>query len=212
VYLVKDFRRMVESQRASRWDHRMAPSIRGRRVLLLGPGGVGREIALMLRAVGMEVDIVGRSAREDEVLGRIHAITELDELLPRADDVVAALPLTEQTRGIMNADRLALMRPDAHFVNVGRGPLVDEPALVKALQEGRIAGAALDVFEVEPLPAGHPFWSMENVLMSAHMSADVYGWERQSIQLFTDNLKRWRAGEPLLNVVDKAGFAVGASA
>jgi phosphoglycerate dehydrogenase-like enzyme len=212
LYLVKDLHRTVEAQRAQFWDHRVSRSIKGRRVLLLGVGGVGREIAQMLRAVGMAVDIVARTARVDEALGTIHGIDELDELLPTADDVVLALPLTAQTSGIMTAERLSLLRPEAHFVNVGRGPLVDEPALVRLLQDRRIAGAALDVFETEPLPQGHPLWSMDNVLVSAHMCGDVVGWQSQSVKVFTDNLLRWRAGEPLHNVVDKAGFAVGASA
>lgn len=210
LYLVKDLRRTIESQRASFWDHRVSRSIKGRRVLVLGPGGVGREIVQMLRSVGMVVDVVGRSARVDETVGPIHAIDELDRLLPIADDVVVALPLTDQTRGIMDADRLALMGPDAHFVNVGRGPVVDEASLVRLLQEKRIAGAALDVFETEPLPQGHPLWSMDNVLVSAHMSGDLVGWQTQSVEVFADNLRRWLAGEPLRNVVDKAGFAVAA--
>lgn len=212
LYLVKEFRRTVESQRVAYWDHRAVHSIKGRRVLLLGPGGVGREIALMLRAVGMEVDIVGRSAREDDVLGAIHGLEDLDPLLSQADDVVVALPLTAQTRGIIDADRLARLKPSAHLVNVGRGPLIDEPALVQALQQGRLAGAALDVFDTEPLPAESPLWAMDNVLVSPHMSGDVIGWQSQSVKVFTDNLRCWRAGEPLHNVVDKTGMAVSAPA
>ncbi|MGE2735870.1 D-2-hydroxyacid dehydrogenase [Mycolicibacterium vaccae] len=208
LYLVKDMRRTIESQRAVFWDHRAVHSIKGRRVLLLGPGGVGREIARMLRVVGMDVDIVGRSARTDDELGPVHGLEDLDDLLSQADDVVVALPLTAQTRGIIDADRIARLKPGAHLVNVGRGPLIDEPALVQALQDRRIAGAALDVFDTEPLPVQSPLWAMENVLVSPHMSGDVIGWPRQSVKVFTDNLQRWRAGEPLANVVDKAGMAV----
>jgi phosphoglycerate dehydrogenase-like enzyme len=207
LFFAKDFRHTIELQRAAIWDHRMAGAIRGRRVVVLGPGGVGREIAVMLRAVGMSVEIVGRRDRMDPELGRIHDNDKLDDLLGDVDDLVVALPLTAATQRIINAERIARMPRGARLVNVGRGSLVDEQALLEALRSGQIGAAALDVFETEPLPRDHPFWAMENVLVSSHMSGNVYGWHRQSMGLFIDNLARWTRSEPLRDVVDMRDFA-----
>jgi phosphoglycerate dehydrogenase-like enzyme len=207
LFFAKDFRHTIELQRAAIWDHRMAGAIKGRRVVVLGPGGVGREIAVMLRAVGMSVEIVGRRDRTDPELGRVHGNDKLDDLLGDVDDLVVALPLTAATQRILNTERIARMPRGAHLVNVGRGSLVDEHALLEALRSGQIGAAALDVFETEPLPRDHPFWAMENVLVSSHMSGNVYGWHGQSMSLFIDNLARWTRNEPLRDVVDMRGFA-----
>jgi phosphoglycerate dehydrogenase-like enzyme len=202
LLFTKDLRRTLEYQRAATWVHRETEPLLGRRVLLLGVGQVGRETANLLRAAGMVVDIVGRRAREDAELGQIHAMEELDELLPAADDVVLALPLVEGTRGVIDARRLALMRPGARLVNVGRGALVVEDALLAALRDGHLGAAALDVFEHEPLPPEHPFWAMDTVLVSPHMSGDLIGWRGRVVERFAANLRRWMAGEPLADVVD----------
>jgi phosphoglycerate dehydrogenase-like enzyme len=163
----------------------------------------------LLRAVGVTVDVMGRRARDDEPgLGRVHAVDELGTLLMQADDIIVALPLTAETQGILSAERLGQVRPGARIVNVGRGPLIDEQALLDALRSGHVGAAVLDVFEREPLPAGHPFWAMDNVLVSPHMSGDVLGWERAVIDLFLDNLDRWSRGAELRNVVGKQAFAV----
>jgi phosphoglycerate dehydrogenase-like enzyme len=202
LMFAKDLRRTLELQRAAKWVHRETEPLQGRRVVVLGPGPVGRETAMLLRAAGMSVDVVGRRARDDSRLGRIHALTELNDLLPEADDLVLALPLNASTRGIVGAERLALMRPGARLVNVGRGALVDESALLRAARHGPLGGVALDVFEHEPLPAEHPFWSMENVLVSPHMSGDLVGWRGRVMNRFAENLRRWMSGAPLADVVD----------
>jgi len=202
LMFVKDLRRTLEFQRVGQWVHRETEPLDGRRVLLLGAGPVGRETATLLHAAGMIVDVVGRHAREDPELCQVHAITELDELLPSTDDVVLALPLNESTRRIIDARRLALMRPGARLVNVGRGALVDEAALLKAARDGHLNAVALDVFEQEPLPAGHPFWAMDNVLVSPHMSGDLVGWRSRVADRFAANFRRWINGEPLADVVD----------
>jgi phosphoglycerate dehydrogenase-like enzyme len=202
LLFVKDLRRTLEFQRTAEWVHRETESLLGRRVLVLGPGPVGRETANLLRAAGMVVDVVGRRAREDAELGTVHAIDDLDELLPDADDVVLALPLTEATRGIIDARRLALMRPGARLVNVGRGALIVEDALLAAARDGHIGAAALDVFEQEPLPSDHPFWALDTVVVSPHMSGDLVGWRERVVDRFAANLRRWVAGEPLVDVVD----------
>jgi phosphoglycerate dehydrogenase-like enzyme len=202
LFMAKDMRETVELQREGVWKPRPMDMVRGRRAVVLGPGGVGREIALLLLAVGYTVDIVGRTAREEPGLGHIHTAADLDELLARADDVVLAAPLTEETRGILNAERLAKMRKGARLVNAGRGPLVDEQALLRSLQGGHLASAALDVFDQEPLDPGHPFWSMHNVLVSPHMAIYVNGWEAASVDVFLQNLERRTRGEELKHVVD----------
>ena len=202
LLFAKDLRRTLEYQRAAAWVHRETEPILARRVLLLGVGLVGRETANLLRAAGMAVDIVGRRARTDPGLGPIHAVDELDRLLPEVDDVVLALPLVEATRGILDARRLALMRPGARLVNVGRGALVVEDALLAALCEGHLGAAGLDVFEHEPLPSEHPFWAMDNVVVSPHMSGDLVGWRSRVVDRFASNFRRWLAGEPLADVVD----------
>lgn len=202
LMFVKDLRRTLELQQSATWEHRETESLLGRRVVVLGPGPVGRETTKLLTAAGMAVDVVGRRSRIDPEIGSIHAIDELDELLPRADDLVLTLPLTEATRHVIDERRLALMRPGARLVNVGRGALVDEAALLAAARERRLDAVALDVFEEEPLPPEHPFWSMDNVLVSPHMSGDLVGWRATVVERFGANLRRWLAGEELVDVVD----------
>lgn len=204
----KDLPTTLELQRQRRWVHRESEVVEGRRVVILGAGGVARALAPLLRAAGMEVAVVGRTAREgDSALGSVRATADVEALLPRADFVVVALPLTSETREYLDEHRLGLMHPGARLINVGRGALVDEAALVAGLQSGRIAGAALDVFATEPLPPEHPFWTMDRVIVSPHMSGDRLGWERAVVECFAENLRRWDAGEELLNVVDKRRLA-----
>lgn len=193
-----------ELQRRSAWRHREVQRTAGRTALVVGTGGIGRATARLLRAVGLEVRGAGRTAREgDPDFGTVLASAELAEHAGWADHLVLIAPLTEQTRGLVGAGVLARMKPTAHLVNVGRGALVDEPALVEALRGGTIAAASLDVFTEEPLPAAHPFWELENVHVSAHMSGDVVGWRDTLADQFADNLARWCAGGELVNRVDK---------
>lgn len=202
LMFVKDLRRTLELQQRHEWLHRETEPLEGRRVLLLGLGLVGRETAKLLRAAGMKVDVVASRARDDAELGPIAGIEDLDRLLPLANDVVLALPLTASTTGILDAERIASMRSGARLVNVGRGALVDEEALQAAAWDGHLDAVALDVFEQEPLPADHPFWTMDNVLVSPHMSGDLVGWRGRVVDRFAANFRRWLAGEPLVDVVD----------
>lgn len=186
------------------WQHRELQRTAGQHALVVGTGGIGRATARLLRAVGLEVLGAGRTAREgDPDFGAVVRSAELAEHAQWADHLVLIAPLTQDTRGILGRDVLARMKPTAHLVNVGRGALVDEPALTEALRSGSIAAASLDVFDEEPLPAEHPFWQLENVHMSAHMSGDVVGWRNTLADQFSANLARWRAGERLANQVDK---------
>jgi phosphoglycerate dehydrogenase-like enzyme len=202
--LGKDLPRTLELQRERTWKFREPALMRGRRVLVVGVGGIGTAIGKYAAAIGMEVVGVGRRARTaGPPFGRIAGASELPRLVPEADYVVLAVPLTSQTRGIFSGELIGKMRPSAFLINIARGQVVDEAALIKALRERRIAGAALDVFQTEPLPPEHPFWALPNVIVSPHMSADVPESTQWTIDLFVKNLDRFRRGEPLLNVVDK---------
>jgi len=203
--LAKDLPRTLDLQRRREWLHRESERVDGRTALVVGAGSIGREIGRYLRAAGMRVLGVARRPREaDTVFERVVGIDDLQAALPEADYVVLALPLTPETRGLFGAAALATMKRSARFINVGRGAVVDQAALVDALRSRRIAGAALDVFADEPLPAVHPFWDMPGVIVSPHMSGDFAGWPAAVSGLFVENFRRWLAGEPLLNVVDKA--------
>nr|WP_202892430.1 D-2-hydroxyacid dehydrogenase [Kribbella shirazensis] len=199
----KDSLRSYDLQRGRRWQHRETRSVLGARALVVGTGAIGRATARLLRAAGLEVRGAGRVARGDDPdFGTIVASSNLAAEVGWADHVVLAAPLTTATRGLVDATVLAAMRPGSHLVNVARGPIVDETALLAALGSGRIA-ATLDVFGTEPLPPEHPLWDAPNVTITAHMSGDVIGWRDALAAQFATNVRRWLAGEPLLNIVDK---------
>ncbi|RWO82083.1 D-2-hydroxyacid dehydrogenase [Mesorhizobium sp.] len=205
LMIAKDFRKTIESQRLKEWNRRQTASLRGHTVVLIGPGGIGREVFTLLQLNGVKVVPVGRRAvQNDPVFGRIHSVEDLKDLLPVADTVVLSLPLTTETRRMMDESRFSQMKRGACLINVGRGGLVDESALVKALESGQVGNAALDVFTTEPLPKEHPFWCMDQVFVSPHISADVHGCEDLTVASFLENLERWVKGRPLENVVDKA--------
>jgi phosphoglycerate dehydrogenase-like enzyme len=191
-------------QQRRQWEHRDTHSVVGRTAVVVGVGPIGRAVGRMLSAVGLRVRGVGRSRRtSDPDFGDVAAADELRAVVGGADYVVLVAPLTEQTRGMVDAEVLAAMPATAFLVNVGRGELVVERDLVDALRRGSIAGAALDVFENEPLPADSPLWDLPDVVVSPHMAADTVGWRDDLAALFLDNLRRWTADEPLRNVVDK---------
>jgi phosphoglycerate dehydrogenase-like enzyme len=201
---VKDFDRTRDLQRRHTWQHRETGTLLGKRAVVVGSGPIGREIGTLLQAVGMRVRLVGRSRREDDPdFGLVVASGDLVTAVTDADFVVGAAPLTDQTRGLFDRAVFAAMPRHARFLNVGRGPSVVEADLLTALREGELAGAALDVFAEEPLPPDHPFWDVEGLVVSPHVSADTVGWREALVDLFSDNLRRWRRGEPLRNLVDK---------
>jgi len=200
----KDLPTTLGLQRERRWRHRETERLGGRHALVAGTGPIGRAIGRKLTAAGMTVTGVGRRARAtDPDLGSVLPMERLADGLAEADYVVLAAPLTDATRGMVDAAALAAMKPTARLINVGRGPLVVQDDLVEALATGRIAGAALDVFADEPLPESSPLWTMPNVIVSPHMSGDVVGWRSELVALFHDNLTRYLDGRPLRNVVDK---------
>lgn len=208
LYFAKDFRRLVCDQVAGRWVPYHPAAVAGKTVGIVGYGDIGRAVASRARALGMRVlgmTRTGPSAqRADDLAERIFAPAERREMIEQCDYLVIAAPLTPQTRGLIGETEIAAMKPEAVLINVGRGAVVSEDALVRALVDGKIRGAALDVFDVEPLPAGHPFYALENVLVSPHSADRTAGWLDRAVELFVDNLERYRLGEPLANVVDKA--------
>jgi phosphoglycerate dehydrogenase-like enzyme len=199
----KDLPRMRRAQQAGRWESFDVEGVQGKTLGLVGYGDIGRAIAERARAFGMRVLAVRREARPDALADRVYGPESLLEVAALSDYLAVAAPLTDQTRGLIGEAAIRAMRPGAVLINVGRGPVVDERALVSALEEGRIRGAALDVFDREPLPAGHPFYRLENVLLSPHCADHTVGWRAQSMEVFLDNFERFRQGLPLRNVVDK---------
>ncbi|GAA4622159.1 D-2-hydroxyacid dehydrogenase [Actinoallomurus vinaceus] len=210
--MAKDLPGMVEHQRRREWRPRDGERIGGRTALVWGTGPIGRAIARLLRATGMKVSGAGRTARTgDPDFGTVHGPATLTAALGGADYVVLAAPLVPATRGMVDAAVLAAMKPGSRLVNVGRGALVDEDALIGALTGGHLAGAALDVFAEEPLPDGSALWDLPGVIVSPHIAGDVHGWQDEVAAIFLENLHRRLDGRPLLNVVDKrTGYVPGA--
>ncbi|MEV7685828.1 D-2-hydroxyacid dehydrogenase [Streptomyces bungoensis] len=196
--VAKDLPRTLEHQRERVWRHRETRRVAGTRACVVGSGPIGRAIARTLRALDVTTALVGRVPRTG-----VHGPGDLDRLISRADWVIAAAPLTEQTYGMFDARRFGVMQPSAVFVNVGRGQLVDEAALAGALAGRWIAGAALDVFAAEPLPVDSPLWGLPGLVVSPHMSGDTVGWRDELGAQFVELYERWAAGRPLVNVVDK---------
>ncbi|HEX9186850.1 MAG TPA: D-2-hydroxyacid dehydrogenase, partial [Vicinamibacteria bacterium] len=207
LFFAKDLRRLVVQQAAGAWAPYDMERLEGRTVGIVGYGDIGRAVAARLRPLGVEVLALRRRpelSAEDPLVKESVGPEGLVDLVARSDDVVVAAPLTPSTRGLVGRAAIAAMKPTGVLVNVGRGPVVDEPALVSALERGAIRGAALDVFETEPLPKEHPFWRLPNVLLSPHCADHVPGWVDEAMRVFLGQLERFRRGEPLLDAVDKA--------
>ena len=207
LYFAKDLRRMIRNQAAGAWEPFDIVEVRGQTVGIVGYGDIGRAVASCVHALGMRVLAVKRHGppahNDDPLAERIYGPEGLIEMISRSHYVVAAAPLTPETVGLIGEPELAAMKPDAVLINVGRGPVIEEAALVKALSEKRIKGAALDVFDTEPLPQGHPFYKLENVLLSPHCADHTPDWLDQAMRFFLTQFERFRKGEPLRNVVDK---------
>ncbi len=210
LFFAKDLRRLVRSQQAGKWDQFDIEVIRGQTLGIVGYGDIGRQSAGLARAFGMKVIAVRRNAtlsNQDPNLERTYPPDKLLEMLPLCDYVLLATPLTPETRGMIGEPQLSATKPTAVIINLGRGPVIVESALVAALTEKRIRGAALDVFDQEPLPAGHPFYGLENVLLSPHSADHTAGWADLGMKLFLENFGRFYSGQPLQNIVDKkAGY------
>jgi phosphoglycerate dehydrogenase-like enzyme len=189
------------SQRARRWQPVDPIPLRGQTLCVVGLGDIGRHIARSARALGMRVIGVTRSGRGRREAERIYRTGALRSALARADFVALTLPLSEATRGLLGPAELAAMKPSAWLINIARGPIVDEAALLDALRHGRIGGAVLDVFDTEPLPSDHPLWGFDNVVITPHISGP--STPREIAPIFEDNLRRYLAGRPLRHQVDR---------
>jgi phosphoglycerate dehydrogenase-like enzyme len=205
LYFAKDIPRMRRNQAAGIWAPFDVEEIAGRSVGIVGYGDIGRAVASRAHSMGMRVLAVKRHFPEtpDPLIERYYRPSELHEMLSQCDYIVVTAPLTEETRHMISEAEFAVMKSTAVLINIGRGAVIDEVALLRALTQERIKGAGLDVFEQEPLPAGHPLYRMENVLLSPHCADNTGDWKVQAMRFFLEQYDRFQKGEPLLNVVNK---------
>ncbi|MBM3956747.1 MAG: D-2-hydroxyacid dehydrogenase [Gemmatimonadetes bacterium] len=199
----------IPRQLEARWEPERRPDatvyLPESTALILGVGGIGAETARMCAAFGMRVIGTRRhGTQKPQYVDELYRHDELDRLLPEADFVISTVPHTPETEGMMNADRFRLMKRSAFFINIGRGMTVRLDDLVGALESGEIAGAGLDVFEIEPLPPDHPLWKAPNVLITPHTAAHGPYLDDRRCGILVENCRRFAAGEPLMNVADKA--------
>jgi phosphoglycerate dehydrogenase-like enzyme len=205
LFFAKDLARMRRNQRARRWEQFDVEELAGRTVGIVGYGDIGRAVATRARALGMTVLALKRHAHSapDPVIEKFFTHGELTALLAASDYVVISTPLTPETRHMISDSAFAAMKPSAVLINIGRGPVVDQAALVRALEGKKIRGAGLDVFELEPIPPGDPIWSFDNVLVSPHCADHTRDWLDNAMRFFLAQYERFRRGEPLANVVEK---------
>jgi phosphoglycerate dehydrogenase-like enzyme len=204
--LVRRLHIAIRNQQERRWDRSRAVGgeVRGMTVGVLGLGSIGAEVAAKATAFGMRVIGTKRTPGGVPHVDRVYPPEALHEVLAAADVVVVALPLTDETRGLLGEQEFRAMKPAGLLINIGRGPIVQEAALIRALQERWIGGAGLDVFEREPLPADSPLWAMEDVIITPHVSGGWPGYLDAAVPLFCENLARYLRSAPLLNLVDKS--------
>lgn len=209
LYFAKDVRRLERQKSESRWEQFDVDMLSGATVAIIGYGEIGREVAWRAKAFGMNVIATRRRVthNSDEYASEILPSSENIQAIEKADYVVLSSALTPETRGMIGTKEFAAMKPTAVFINIGRGAVVDEPAMVDALQNGKIRGAGLDVFIEEPLPADSPLWKLDNVLLSPHSADHTATWQHETVEFFVENFNRYIKGEQLENIVDKqAGY------
>jgi phosphoglycerate dehydrogenase-like enzyme len=205
-----DMRRMIRQQEGGLWEVFTTSEISGRTLGIIGYGEIGKETARRAKAFGMKVIALRRRpelSANDPSIDQTLPVEKINELMAASDYIQVAAPLTPDTRGMVGASQIAAMKPTAVIINVGRGAVIDEAALATALEANKIRGAALDVFSTEPLPTDHPFYKLKNVLLSPHTADHVQDFVHLGVECFLENLRRFLANEPLLNIVDKhAGY------
>ncbi len=200
----KNTLQLVQSQQQKQWAYGLNHQMLGQNALIVGVGSIGREICRMLKLFGLNVSGVGRSARgNDAEFGHVHAQNELNKLLSDADYVILITPLTAENENMFSAAQFKAMKPSAQFINIGRGPLVNEHDFIAAMNNGEIAGAALDVFRNEPLKQDNPIWDAPNTFISPHVCGDFQEHRTSLAQLFYKNFESYRLGRELSNIVDK---------
>jgi phosphoglycerate dehydrogenase-like enzyme len=202
----KEAGRFARERAARSWAHVALGELDGSTIAILGMGGIGTAIAKRARAFGMRVVAIGRTSEPHPLADGTFSVADLPRAFAACDAAVVTLPITEKTRGLVDAGALGALRPHAIFCNVGRGAVVDQDALTRMLQEGRLAGAVLDVFEPEPLPPDHPLWDAENVIFSPHTAALSIHENDRIVEIFRENVERSFAGRPLRNAVDIVEF------
>src|SRR5438105_8763028 len=204
----KRFPRAMRSQQEGRWNAYWPEELEDKTVGIMGIGAIGSRVAEIAGALGMRVLAMRRSVdsrqRGEGPVSEVLPPSDLPYLLRESDYVVVAVPLTPESHHLIGEGELRAMKPSAVIINIARGAVIDEQALIRALREGWIAGAALDVFEREPLPAASELWGMENVPLTPHISGGTRRYMERAVDLFCDNLRRYLAGEALRNVVDPA--------
>jgi phosphoglycerate dehydrogenase-like enzyme len=210
LHFALDLGRVIRQQQQGVWQPFISTSLQGRTLGIVGYGEIGSAAAARARVFGMKIAALRRRRERsdgDPLVDQFFESASLKKLLAVSDYVLVALPLTSETRGMLGDAEIASMKSSSVLINVGRGPVIDESSLIRALSSGAIRGAALDVFTVEPVPAGHPFWTLPNVLLSPHTADRVEGFLIPAVESFMENLKRFLSGLPLSNVVDKnAGY------
>jgi phosphoglycerate dehydrogenase-like enzyme len=210
LYFAKDFARMRRNQQAATWEPFDVLELSKQTMGIIGYGDIGKACAWRAKAMGMRVLALRRRpelSAADPHIDQVYGWESCHELLAASDYVVVAAPLTPDTKGMVSDAEFAVMKPAGVIVNVGRGPVIDEPAMIRALESGRIKGAALDVTSVEPLPADSPLYRLDNVLLSPHCADHTTDWLNDAVNFFLAQLDRFRKGEPLHNVVDlKRGY------
>lgn len=202
LHFTLDFPGFAAHQRNRNWASGSVSSVSGKTIAILGLGKTGQAVAHLAKAFGMEVVGIRARPASTKSVDRVEPMERLHDVLRVADYIVVCLPLTSATRGLIDAAALQAVKPGAVLVDVSRGGIARQSALIEALRDGRIKGAILDVFEQEPLPRDNPLWEMENVIVTPHCSSVYEGWERRAVEMFCDNLDRWKQGIPLENVVD----------
>jgi phosphoglycerate dehydrogenase-like enzyme len=205
LYFAKDLRRMIRNQVVGVWEPFDVEEISGKTVGILGYGDIGRAVASRVHAMNMRVLATKRHVSEvtDPSVERFYRPAAVRQMIALCDYIVATAPLTVETRHMISDAEFEVMKPTAVVINVGRGPVIDEVALLWMLREKRIKGAALDVFEQEPLPAEHPFYKLENVLLSPHCADHTADWQDQAMRFFLEQYGRFDNGAPLKNIVNK---------
>lgn len=194
--------RFLRQQRQKLWPIDSVGQVAGKTLCVFGLGRTGQAVARLATAHGLRVIGCRSRPRETPHVTEVFAPERLAEALGQSDVLVVAAPLLDSTRHVIDAAAIAALKPGAIVIDVSRGGVVDSAALIAGLQSGQLGGAVLDVFAPEPMPADCPLWDMENVIITPHCSAVYEGWERKSVEMFCDNLARWQAGQPLVNVVD----------
>ncbi len=210
LFQAKNVRRLLRQEAAAHWEKFDSCEIYGQTLGIIGYGDIGKEVAKRGQGMGLKVHALRRNPEQsagDSVIEKSYGPDQLHEMLGVCDYVVLALPHTSGTVGMIGAKEFAAMKKSAIVLNVGRGSAINEAELVKALENGTIAGASLDVFETEPLAPTSPLWKMDNVFISPHTADNTFTWLDDSTKIFLDNFARYAAGQPLRNLVDKeAGY------